>query len=370
MSLRLLTVGSLPPEWGGPERGGVATFHASLLSGLLERREEVEVVGTMPPGPLERKVPVPVFVRPEDVGRASFYEDLLDRLQPDVVLMNHIAHTVGVTHARLADPPPAVGVVHSWNSVTFAASDAQDRKRSVVAEALAGMAAVALPSRHALAEGLELGFRYPEIAESIPNPLPEHHLEEGLRVGDGERRDVVFLGALKPIKNPVALVEAAALLPEVSVVFAGSGELEAELRGRIEDLSLAGRVRLAAPFPALDHLARVRELLLGAQMVCLPSRSESFGLVLIEALACGAPVVGFGPTVREIRDEIGIEIGEPLDAGTPEEVATAIERVAAAEWDHERLRRATIDAFGLPRIVDRYVDLLGRVAARPVSHRR
>lgn len=359
--MRLLTVGSLPPEWGGPVRGGVATFHASLLTGLLEHRQDVEVVGVLPPAPLDRELPVPVFARPEQVSRADFYEDLLGRLQPDAVLMNHVAHTVGVTHARLRAPIPAVGVVHSWNNVTFGSADRRSAGRVVTEEALTGMAGVVLPSRHALAEGLELDFRYPLIAEVIRNPLPPSYMDERIRVRGRERRDIVYLGQLRSIKNPLALVEAAALLPAARVVFAGQGELEDEVRKRIEARSLGHRVRLAGALPEVDHLARVRDLLLGARVVCLPSHSESFGLVLIEALACGTPVVGFGPAVREIRDELGIEVGEPLDTGSPEEIAAAIERVSATTWDRDRLRRATTDGFGLPRITERYLELLGRV---------
>jgi glycosyltransferase involved in cell wall biosynthesis len=365
--MRLLTVGSLPPEWGGPTRGGVATFHASLLAGLLERRPEVEVVGVLPPAPLDRATPVPVFVRPEEVSRARFYEDLLEQLRPDAVLMNHIANTVGATHAGLRTPVPAIGVVHSWHNITFRSGEAREHALNLTAEAMVGMAALAVPSRHGIAEGQGLGLRYPAIVESIHNPLQPLYLDDEIDVSAGERRDVVYLGGLIPRKDPAALVEAAALLPGVSVVFAGEGELESDLRATIDRLALGDRVRLADLSPGEGHLAQVRDLLLQARLLCLPSRSESFGLAFIEALACGTPVVGFGPTVRELRDEMGIEIGEPLETGTPEEVAGAIERVLSTGWDRGELRRATVATFGLSRVTDRYVELLSRVVGERVG---
>lgn len=360
--MRLLTVGSLPPEWGGPLRGGVATFHASLLSGLSERRSEVEVVGVLPPTPLDREVPVPVFARPGETSRAAFYEDLLERLRPDVVLMNHIANTVGVTHARLEPAVPALGVVHSWHNVTFSSGEAREQALSLTREAMGGMAALAVPSRHGIAEGRRLGFRYPAIVEAVPNPLQPLYMSDDVDVSAAERGGVVYLGGLIPRKDPGALVEAAALLPRVDVVFVGEGELAADLRALVDRLELRDRVRLADLPSGEGHLTHVRDALLHARLLCLPSRSESFGLVFIEALACGTPVVGFGPTIREIRDEVGIEIGEPLETGAPEEVAGAIERVLARDWDRGELRRATVAAFGLPRITDRYVELLSRVA--------
>jgi glycosyltransferase involved in cell wall biosynthesis len=166
------------------------------------------------------------------------------------------------------------------------------------------------------------------------------------------------------------LVEAAVLLSELSVLLVGEGELADSLQLLIDGLELSDRVRLAEPLPDADHLRQVRDLLLRARLVCLPSRSESFGLVFIEALACGTPIVGFGPTVREIRDEMGIEIGEPLEAGTPEEIAAAIERVAAAEWDRDLLRRATLEAFGLPKVTDRYLELLSGLVGQRATEQR
>jgi glycosyltransferase involved in cell wall biosynthesis len=358
--VRLLTVGSLPPEWGGPLRGGAATFHAALLEALLERDGEVEVAGVLADAPLSREIPIPACVRPADVGRAAFYEQVLDRLRPDAVLMNHVAHTVGVTHARLGTPVPAVGVIHSWHSVTFRSGGEREHSRQVTEEALGGMNSVVAPSRHTLAEGRELGFRYPAVTEVIHNPLPSVYLANEVDVGATDRSDVVFLGSLISRKDPLALVEAAALVPGLNVLLIGEGELEAELRERTAALGIADRVRLAGPLPDVDHLRSVRSMLLNARIVCVPSRSESFGMAFIEALASGAPIVGFGPTVREIRNAMGIEIGEPLDGGSPEEIAAALERVEATSWNREQLRRATIDAFGPAKITDRYVGLLRR----------
>jgi glycosyltransferase involved in cell wall biosynthesis len=344
----------------------VATFHASLLSGLLARRGEVEVVGTLPPGPLDRELPVPVFIRPEDTGRAAFYGDLLDRLRPDIVLMNHVAHTVGVTHAGLPGVPPAIGVVHSWHNVTFAPGE-EERRRAleVTREAMGGLGALVAPSRHALAEGRDLGFEYPAVADVIHNPLAPIYMQAGIDVDAHHRHGVLFLGGLIARKDPLALLEAGAHLPALDVAFAGEGDLEEDLRARIEAGDLGGRARLVGGLRGPDHLRRVRDLLLGAEVVCLPSRSESFGLVFVEALACGTPIVGFAPTLREIGKAMGVEVGEPLEREGPEEIAAAIERVRARRWDRRELRRAALEAFGLPRVTDRYLGLFDRVSRRP-----
>jgi glycosyltransferase involved in cell wall biosynthesis len=362
--VRLLTVGSLPPEWGGPVRGGAATFHAALLT-RLEGEVDVDVVGTLPPTPLDREIPVPAWVRPEDASRARFYEDLLERLRPDVVLMNHIAHAVGVTHARLGSPVPALGVIQSWHNVTFKTGEERDRAAAMTQKALSGLGAMVAVSRHTMDEGDRLGFEHPAIAETIHNPVPPLYMADDVDVLGHQRSGALYLGSLIPRKEPGALVEAAALLPDLAVVLVGSGVLEDELHARVAALGVADRVRLAEPPPGDGHLAWVRRALLRSEVMCLPSRSEGLPLACVEALACGTPIVGFGPAVREIRDEVGFEVGVPLDSGAPEEIAAALETVLATGWDRAQLRQATIEAFGLDRATDRYVELLSRIASSP-----
>jgi glycosyltransferase involved in cell wall biosynthesis len=363
--VRLLTVGSLPPEWGGPLRGGAATFHAALLQALLARGSKVEVVGVLADRPLSREIPVRVWARPEDVSRATFYETVLEQARPDVVLMNHIAHTIGVTHARLGSPVPALGVIQSWHNVTFRSGEERRRAQTVTQEALSGLGAMVSVSRHTAEEGERLGFEYPSRMETIHNPVPRLYMRKDVDVQRGERSGALFLGSLIPRKAPAVLVEAAALLPELAVSFVGQGELEDELCARIAALGMAHRVRIAEPPPQEGHLPWIRRALLRAEVMCLPSRSEGLPLAFVEALACGTPIVGFGPTVEEIRDTVGIDVGEPLYSGAPEEVAAALERVFATRWDRSRLRRATIEAFGLGRTTDRYLGLLSQIAISP-----
>ena len=357
--MKLLTVGSLPPEWGGPSRGGVATFHAALLEGLADH-DEVELVGVLPPAPLSGSAPVPAFPRPEGAGLAEFYENLLDRLRPDVVLINHVAHTVGVAHARLSGAPPAIGVAHSWHNITFRTGEERRRARTVTEEALGGLAALVCPSRHCRREGERLGLPLPARTEVIHYPLQPLYMEEGIDVVAPKRRGVLYVGSLVGRKNPAAVIEAVAAgaAPEATLI--GEGEEEESLRALVDRLDLRDRVRISA-LPGGAHLADLRDLYLRSSALCLPSASESFGIVFIEALACGTPVVGFGPTVMEIQDTVGIEIGVALEGGSPAEVVAAIEQVQGCEWNRPELRSVALEAFGLPKATAAYVDICSSV---------
>ena len=120
---------------------------------------------------------------------------------------------------------------------------------------------------------------------------------------------LVFAGRVQPLKAPDVVLHAAArmiaddpaLADRLTVAFvggpSGTGRQDpdglTELAGR---LGLSGLVRLEPPCPQpeLAHWYRA------ATLVMVPSYSESFGLVAMEAQACGAPVVaaavgGAGP---------------------------------------------------------------------------
>lgn len=113
--------------------------------------------------------------------------------------------------------------------------------------------------------------------------------ELGLRA---DEQIVAFVGRIQPLKAPDLLVRAAAKLPGVRVLIvggpSGSGLDEpTALHDLADDLGIADRVTFLPP-QSRERLAQVYR---AADIVAVPSYSESFGLVAIEAQACGTPVV-------------------------------------------------------------------------------
>jgi D-inositol-3-phosphate glycosyltransferase len=103
---------------------------------------------------------------------------------------------------------------------------------------------------------------------------------------------VAFVGRIQPLKAPDILLRAAAKLPRVRIVVAGgpSGNGRTASDGLVrlaDELGIAARVTFLPPQSRKD-LAR---LFHAADLVAVPSYSESFGLVAVEAQACGTPVV-------------------------------------------------------------------------------
>lgn len=106
---------------------------------------------------------------------------------------------------------------------------------------------------------------------------------------------VVFAGRIQRMKGPQVLIRAAAELharrPDiplrVTVLGAGSGAEVLDLQPLADSLGLHGLVTLHPPVDA----AALAEWFRAADVVAVPSFSESFGLVALEAQACGTPVL-------------------------------------------------------------------------------
>lgn len=373
---RLLTVGPIPPEWGGRLRGGVTRFNVTLLDEFRLRRwrHRIEPLGVLIPPPQRvrrrkaaAKAPLPVFMQPEEGRPRRFTTLLVERERPDVVLLNNLAAFNGARYLRVqaevAPELPVVAVVHEWRAIRAKAGEERgERYRRAAQAGLDAAAAVVFPSAYTRDLGpTELGLRYPERALVIPNPLQPGFAAADIDV-TGARDGVTFVGSFNERKNPGALLRAAAALPGLRVTMQGRGPLEEELRELATELGIGERVEFAPFVKPKLHVAAVIDVMRGAELVCLPSLSESFGLVMIEALAAGAPVAGFGPTLREIRDRLGIDVGEPIDDPAPENVAAAIEAIRGRRWDRKRLRRAALSEFSAASVARRYARLLRSVA--------
>lgn len=145
------------------------------------------------------------------------------------------------------------------------------------------------------------------------------------------RRGILFLGRHEPRKGLRVLLEAAAGLPsDVEVWIAGHGPETDGLRARHGD----PRIRWLG---MVDDESKIR-LLRSAAVLCAPSlHGESFGMVLLEAMAAGAPVVA--SDIAGYRDLAhGGAAARLVPPGDPERLAAALRGVLADATYAEQLR--------------------------------
>ena len=170
-----------------------------------------------------------------------------------------------------------------------------------------------------------------------------------------DEKVIAFVGRIQPLKAPDVLLRAAAKLPGVRVLIAGgpSGSGLANPEGMVrlaEELGITARVTFLPP-QTRDELVGVYR---AADMVAVPSYAESFGLVAVEAQACGTPVVaaavgGLPVAVRDGVSGVLVEghdiddwaaaMGGLFDRGPDTMRAAAIEHAATFSWAH------TVDAL-------------------------
>ena len=149
--------------------------------------------------------------------------------------------------------------------------------------------------------------------ERLSVPAPEGRLAARLALGLPPAAPVfVSVATLFPVKDPMVLVEAAGrvrqVLPDAMFLLVGEGPLRASLMNRIQELRLAGTVRLVGA--QLD----VRPYLAAADIGLLTSRSEGSSNSLLEYMAMGLPsVLSDIPASRELVDGVFFEPGNALD---------------------------------------------------------
>jgi len=165
---------------------------------------------------------------------------------------------------------------------------------------------------------------------------------------------VMFAGRVQPLKGPDIMMRAAAsLAPSLGsrlvVVFVGGPSgTEVGAPGRLAslaaELGIADRVRLEPPCPQEELAAWYQ----AASVVMVPSHSESFGLVALEAQACGTPVVA--ASVGGLRTSVQDGVSGVLVPGhDPDDYARVLGRLAASPSWLSALSRGAVahaSAFG------------------------
>jgi glycosyltransferase involved in cell wall biosynthesis len=149
------------------------------------------------------------------------------------------------------------------------------------------------------------------------------------------QRYFLFVGRLVAGKGVLDLLDAyermsPALRASVGLVFAGEGSMRAELESRARDIH-PGRVHFAG-FVHRDELAAYYAL---AECFVFPTRTDPWGLVVNEAMACGLPVIC--TRVAGCAADLVQENGRLVSPANADELASAMEDIATNSDIRERM---------------------------------
>ncbi|MDX6324309.1 MAG: phosphatidyl-myo-inositol alpha-mannosyltransferase [Nocardioidaceae bacterium] len=357
--------------------GGVQTHVRALADDLAASGHHVEVLA---PGEQGRVGPdaLPAYVTTTGRAIAMPYNGSVARVSFGPLVAARVRRWLAdgrfdVLHIH-EPATPSVSVLALWATdapVVATFHTAQERSRTLETSAatvlragltkIAGHIAVSPEARSTMQ-------RYLAVAPAvIPNGVRTTDfsaLSQPGRAASGRPPTLAFVGRLdEPRKGLPLLLRAmpgiVARHPDVRLVVVGAGNQRTALRGL--DPRLAERVDVVGP---VADRTKAR-LLADADVLVAPNtHGESFGIVLVEAMAsCTAVVASDLPAFRRVLG--GGTLGELCPPGRPSRLADAVCRLLADPEHHERLvRRAAAAAAAYdwsvitPQVVDVYASVL------------
>lgn len=291
----------------------------------------------------------------------------LHRARPFDVVHGHFAYPDGVVAVRLGRRLgiPAVITEHNFWRPWM---DEHRLVRRQVSWAVARAAALAVVSR-AVRMNMEAVLRRAIAAEVVPIGVDGDFFGlKAARVPDATER-ILYVGWLNEVKGVDVLLRALASLrrtrPAVRLSLIGGSVYrdtlvqERALRRLASELGLDDIVRFMGAQPPESVARELGE----ADVVVVPSRRESCGSALLEALATGTPVVATrsgGP-----EDIVTPGVGALAPVADPAGLAAALDSVLArgGTFDPVALRRYALDRFSWDRLADRYSGIYEQACA-------
>ena len=200
-----------------------------------------------------------------------------------------------------------------------------------------------------------IGIPVGEI-QIIPNGVD---LEKFAPPTDAREPLIVYVGSLIKRKGVVYLLEAMAQVlqvhPHFRLAIVGDGVERLALEKIAADLNIENRVTFAGQLPP----QQVREWMRRARVFVLPSVEEGLGVVLLEALACGTPIVA--SRVGGICDVVTPEVGVLVPPANSDRLAEGIDHLLGDEETWAKMsgsaRQRAEEHYCWDRITDQYTSI-------------
>lgn len=343
-----------------PRSGGMERVVQGLAETIAERGHEVEVVAVTAFGD-----PRPGQKRRASVKRAwSFAPMGTQELAPayiaaawsraDVIHLHHPHSLADVAYAFRPSLAPLVVTQHAdYPSFLYKLPGRYALHRAE---------AIIVPSSAHIALSRELkGFEHK--VHVIPFGIDERRWEVVPPPPPGNPPRALFIGRLMAYKGLDFLLRALEQVPELRLDIVGTGPERNRLETLSRALAISDRVKWWGEYPDVDLPRRMAD----ADFLVLPSVSveEMFGLVLLEAMAAGRPVIttAVPSGVREVNThgETGLEVPiRDVDA-----LAAAMRQLANDAELRDRLGRAgrqrVRDRFSLDAMTTAHLDLYTKI---------
>lgn len=210
---------------------------------------------------------------------------------------------------------------------------------------------------------------FPNLSvQQIPNPINMNMVREVLSKSEKKTRSegvlrIAYVGWVVPWKGIRELVKACLLVEDVQIALDLVGEVDDNFRRELE--SLAARrpggewVRFRGNLERQEAMGCVRD----ADMFVLPSHTEGFPNVVLEAMALGKPIVS--TRVGAIAEMLDENSDEPCGIVVKEKDVSALNAAILDLYRHpeiakaygDRARKKALSAYSMDRVMEQYVSL-------------
>lgn len=341
MSIRVLMLST------GFDMGGAERQIADLSKALVERGYEVKIVSLTPLGHLAAQarsqgLDVQSVYAGRKANPAMLFQlyRVMRQWQPDIV-HGHLIHANILSRIMcvLIPVPVVISTVHSYNEGKRWARTAYRLTERWVDKTV-------FVSGMSRKRYLKMGAVQASKTEVIPNGIdfsgfcPNHADRSRARaeLGVGDRFVWLAAGRLEKAKDYPTMLKAFAevlqVWPHADLLIAGEGTLKTELQLLADQLGIANHVKF------LGLREDVSRLMAAADAFVLSSRYEGFGRVLVEAMACGLPVVSTACGGPEEILQQG-RLGHLVSVGEASQLAGAMLQVMQSQSDSSRLEAAS-----------------------------
>ena len=187
----------------------------------------------------------------------------------------------------------------------------------------------------------------------VPNIIPEY-MFAGKRKKETNSSDFLFISIGNLVKSKSfdltikGFAEVAKKREGIGLFIVGEGPEEASLRNLAKELKIEEKIKF---YGRMDN-RKVAELMRTCDCFVLPSKFETFGMVYVEAMACGLPVIATrcGGPEDFVNDDNGIMIDVDDEAALKEALVEMIDKQKF--YDEERIRDSVYNKYSAEVIVE------------------
>ncbi|WP_439832683.1 glycosyltransferase family 4 protein [Aeromonas caviae] len=368
--MKIIQIGPVTPEFGGTFVGGIATHLTQLVENISRNGFEIKILSTTKKNITRQGVTVigmasPILRLKFIVNRPlAFIESMvirggkysLVRSLYEYYIKSNYSHEESIIHIHSLHCDFADNILDDYN-VIFTDHGFWQKKfdREIIRERVKKAKKIISVSKYAKARLINEFPEAEEKVEVIYNPItPVEKRDSNWKDSEQEKNIIFFNGYSESLKRKgldLLIDKSVRKLKDerFEVVVDDEGRDYIAQQGKFNNLIVNDKL----PFDKIIDIYKRTKLMV------LPSRSESFGIVYIEAASFGIPVIGFKPVIEEFNEFLGIDIGLTFDPEkeTSLELLKKIEEALSISWNHEKIKSVVERKFSWNEISKAFVDI-------------